>query len=265
MRDASLAARPAAASVVAACLAEQARLLPRKPLADLLGISPLADDAVPWFKGAIGEVMVGRELQRLDASAGWTVLHSVPVGSRDSDIDHIVIGPAGVFTVNTKHHAGQRVSMGRSEVFVSGKSHRYVKNSVFEAERASELLTEAVGFGVIAQPVLAFVDAKELAGPRTLSGVRIVDAARLVRWLRKQPAIWDADASSAVAAVAAVPGTWRAEALDVSSDEANTASFAELRRKVTLMERVQVCWKLGGAAAVVAGSWFVLQFLLHAG
>jgi hypothetical protein len=33
----------------------------------------------------------------------WTVLHSVPVGTGSTDIDHIAIGPAGVFTLNTKY------------------------------------------------------------------------------------------------------------------------------------------------------------------
>ncbi|MBG6212216.1 hypothetical protein RCH23_000129 [Cryobacterium sp. CAN_C3] len=37
----------------------------------------------------------------------WTVLHAVPVGSGSSDIDHVVIGPAGVFTINTKNHTGK--------------------------------------------------------------------------------------------------------------------------------------------------------------
>jgi len=260
----SLAGRPAGASVIAACLAEQAKLLPRKRLADVLGITPLADDAVPWFTGAVGELAVGRELAHLDASAGWTVLHAVPVGRRDSDIDHVVIGPAGVFTINTKHHAGKRVSMGRSQIFVNGKAHNYIRNSVFEAERASERLTSAAGFGVIAQPILAFVDAKELVGKREVGGVHIVDASRLVRWLRAQPAIWGTDACATVARAATLAGTWREGSSDFGADAANVAAFAELRRRVTLMGRVRGLWALGGSAAVVAGAYAALEIFLRA-
>ncbi|AYG03610.1 NERD domain-containing protein [Gryllotalpicola protaetiae] len=176
---ASLASRPPAASVITQCLAEQSKLTGRKRIADILGLSPLTDDALPWFTGALGELAVGRELARLDAAKGWVVLHSVPVGNRDSDIDHVVIGPAGVFTINTKHHSGQRISTGRSLIFVSGQAKPYIRNSVFEAERASKRLTEAVGFPVTAHPVLAFVDPKELAGKRDLDGVHLVDAAGL--------------------------------------------------------------------------------------
>ena len=39
----------------------------------------------------------------------WTVLHSVPVGRGKSDIDHIAIGPPGVFTINTKFSPGKDV------------------------------------------------------------------------------------------------------------------------------------------------------------
>jgi hypothetical protein len=28
----------------------------------------------------------------------------LPVGDRDSDIDHVVIGPVGVFTIDAKNH-----------------------------------------------------------------------------------------------------------------------------------------------------------------
>ncbi|WP_371261683.1 nuclease-related domain-containing protein [Arthrobacter sp. ov118] len=31
----------------------------------------------------------------------------MPVGAGASDVDHVLIGPAGVFTLNTKNHAGQ--------------------------------------------------------------------------------------------------------------------------------------------------------------
>ena len=59
---------------------------------------------------------------------GWHVLHSVPVGDRGADIDHVVIGPAGVFTLNTKNHTGQRVSVTASNVFVNGRNPHYVRS-----------------------------------------------------------------------------------------------------------------------------------------
>ena len=34
------------------------------------------------------------------------------VGERGSDIDHLAIGPGGVFTINAKHHAGAKIWVG---------------------------------------------------------------------------------------------------------------------------------------------------------
>ena len=68
----------------------------------------ISDDARSWYLGALGERRVGKLLEQLGPE--WTVLHSVPVGSSTSDIDHIVIGPGGVFTINAKNHSGATVS-----------------------------------------------------------------------------------------------------------------------------------------------------------
>ena len=84
------------------------------------------------------------------------MLHSIPVGKRGSDIDHVVIGPAGVFTINTKKHPGKKVWVSKNAVLVNGHRTDYLRNSRFEGERATKLLTAAVGFPVFVKPVLIF-------------------------------------------------------------------------------------------------------------
>jgi len=73
----------------------------------VFGADPLSAEARPWYRGALGELAVGRLLATLGPE--WTVLHAVPVGTGTSDIDHVLIGPAGVFTLNTKNHSDQSV------------------------------------------------------------------------------------------------------------------------------------------------------------
>ncbi len=48
--------------------------------------------------------MVGQILEGL-AAEGWCVIHDVSFGR--GNIDHIVIGPGGIFTVETKSHGGR--------------------------------------------------------------------------------------------------------------------------------------------------------------
>jgi len=81
------------------------------------------------------------------------VLHAVRVGDRGSDIDHAVIGPAGVFTVNAKHHPQATVWVAGDTCMVDGYRVPHVRNSRHEARRASKLLTEQAG----AVPVVGIV------------------------------------------------------------------------------------------------------------
>ena len=56
-----------------------------------------------WSRGAKGEEDIGRALEALGDR--WAVLHDVNTGR--GNIDHVVIGPGGLFTVETKSHRGR--------------------------------------------------------------------------------------------------------------------------------------------------------------
>jgi hypothetical protein len=56
-----------------------------------------------WRIGAAAERRTARVLRRFE-ERGWIVHHSVPVGR--SDRDHIVMGPNGIFLLDTKSRAG---------------------------------------------------------------------------------------------------------------------------------------------------------------
>lgn len=113
-------------------------------------------DERSWRVGADGEESVGARLEKLRTD-GWQLLHSVPVGKRDSDIDHVLIGPGGVFTINTKTHPRANIWVGRTTVMVNGHKQPYLRNSRFEADRAARLLSHAVGWTVEVTPALVFL------------------------------------------------------------------------------------------------------------
>jgi hypothetical protein len=113
-------------------------------------------DERAWRVGAGGEETVGAKLEKL-TKHGWHVLHAVPVGKRGSDIDHVVIGWGGVYTLNTKTHPGARVWVGEHAVRVNGQPTQYLRNSRHEAERAGRLLSQAVGFAVPVRSALVLL------------------------------------------------------------------------------------------------------------
>jgi Nuclease-related domain len=61
-------------------------------------------DYSSWAQGAEGEEVVGEILEGILAD-GWQVIHDVSFGR--GNIDHVVVGPGGLFTVETKSRRGR--------------------------------------------------------------------------------------------------------------------------------------------------------------
>ncbi len=127
-----------------------------------------------WRKGLVGEETVGADLERL-TGRGWRVLHSIPL-ARNVDIDHLLIGPGGVFTFNTKYHVGARIWVGDQVVKMGGQPYPYVRKARTEARRASAVLSRACGFAVEVEAVLAFVEPAKLtvaSSPADVHAIRV--------------------------------------------------------------------------------------------
>ena len=179
----------------------------RSVLARILSV-PTEERA--WRIGADGEELVGRVLAKLvKRHPEWRVLHSIPVGTRGSDIDHVVIGPAGVFTLNTKHHPRARIWVGESAFLVNGTRQPYLRNSRHEAERASRLLTTACGFPVEAIAVVVPVNAADVVVKSPPLSVHVVDRRRLSRWLLARGWTLNQAMVDAIYETARRPSTWR--------------------------------------------------------
>jgi hypothetical protein len=117
-----------------------------------------AEAARSWDVGAKGERQVGDVLDRMtriswwDRVRGrrprWRVLHSVQIadaaGRSLGDIDHVLIGPPGVITINSKYHRRGNVLVDDVTVIVNGRRTSYLTKSRREADRARSMLTAAL-------------------------------------------------------------------------------------------------------------------------
>jgi len=180
----------------------------RTRAAGLLGIRT---EAHSFATGARGERTVGRQLNRWAAGQGWHVLHAVPVGQRGADIDHVVIGPFGVVTVNTKT-SGTAVWVGEYGLTVGGKSVDYLRKSRHEASRAARLLSQATGLSVPVQPVIVFVGTHQVTirrgGP---ADVAVLASPQLLHhWLHRQQPTLSAAQVEAIYQAARNPASWQA-------------------------------------------------------
>lgn len=149
------------------------------------GSADHSTDPNSWFQGTLGEMIVAGELAQL--SAEWTVLHSVPVGDRGSDIDHVVIGPPGVFILNTKNHLGKKIWAAGHGLKVNDRGERYIPVAWDEAQRASALLSAATGVTVPVTSLLVFVGPGEWNVSNPLErGVYALTDVDLLGWLRSR-------------------------------------------------------------------------------
>lgn len=145
-------------------------------------------DERSWRIGAVGEEKVAAQLEKLlRKDPRWRILHAVRVGERGSDIDHVVIGPGGVFTINAKHHPGAKIWVGGDTFMVNGQRQPYIRNSRHEAKRAARLLSATCGFPVEVARIVVPVRADDVAVKQAPDGVFVVPRARVARWLRKRP------------------------------------------------------------------------------
>lgn len=156
--------------------------------------------------GLEGEKVVGAALERL-ASAGWHVLHGIKWPS-GSDIDHLAIGPPGVFTVNAKHHPGASVWVGDVMLRVSGGSTDYLRNSSSEAARTAKILRRWCGREVPVKPVIGVVGARAIKIEAQESQVLVIDGATIDQVLLSEPTALHAGQMASVYAVARHRQVW---------------------------------------------------------
>jgi hypothetical protein len=154
-----------------------------------------------WQRGAQGERKTARLLARLKPH-GWTVLHDLAVPGSRANIDHLAIGPPGVFVIDSKQYRG-RLRQAADSSWWHG---RYplapaLRAAQFEADRANAVL------GAPWVPVLPLVvvhGASVPWGELVADRVPVVAATRLVPALRALPPVMPPDQIADLAAQARV-------------------------------------------------------------
>jgi hypothetical protein len=143
-------------------------------------------DARAWRRGAVGERRTARLLAGLERH-GWAVLHDLAVAGSRANLDHLVIGPAGVFVIDSKQYCG-RLRLDPSGRLWHG---RYplaptLRAVSFEADQAALVLTDP---DVVVVPIVAVHGAKVPWGKVVMDGVPVVPARRLPSMLRQLPTV----------------------------------------------------------------------------
>jgi hypothetical protein len=139
-----------------------------------------------WRRGSAGERRTARLLSRLERH-GWAVLHDLAVPGSRANIDHLLIGPGGVFVIDSKLYSGKlHLATGGSLWHGRHPMAPVLRAVQFEADQAAQVLSAP---GVEVVPLVAIHGASVPWGKLVVDGVPVVSARRLAELLRRLPAV----------------------------------------------------------------------------
>jgi len=139
-------------------------------------------------QGNVGERRVAQLLDVLDG-AGWVVLHDrYKSATSPANLDHIAVGPPGVFVIDSKNWTGGRLRYDDRGMAL-GRYRR--DDELHSAKVDADIVRRIAGAAVHDIPVLgvlAFVEDVALPVPVHHQQVVLLQAEQLLSWLTAQPA-----------------------------------------------------------------------------
>jgi len=144
---------------------------------------------VAWRQGAEGEERLGHRLDQLTGE-GFVILHDRRVPGSPANIDHLVIGPTGVFVVDAKNFS-YRLSLGKGTLW-TGKYPVKLSSTRNQARRTETALASlCLNRTVEVLPFVCLVGSARLPCRTVdLDDVRVVsDWRTLVTEIRKRPTV----------------------------------------------------------------------------
>lgn len=216
----------------------------RSFLARIFGFSPLPSGARALYRGAVGEVAVSDALAQLGPD--WLVLDSVPVAKDGGDVDHVVIGPCGVFTIAIRNHAGSAIWVGGAVVLVDGERVPHIRETEFEAVRAAQLLSDAVSSRIEVTPCLVVVAPRSLTVARPPRRVAILTPRELRPWLKGLEQVYTRTQLDQLGAAARERDTWHDRPLPPDDAVDALAEFRRVQGEVIQARHLRLAWITGG-------------------
>jgi len=129
-----------------------------------------------------------RQLNSLERK-GYRAMHIVPIPDSEEQIDHLVIGPAGVFAIDSEDWDKRmpvRTSSHRNLWHGPRNMKDRLEHAHWEADRAAELLSAAAGSPVSVRAVLAVYGPKIMWDVAEIRDVDTFSGPRLRKYLRRR-------------------------------------------------------------------------------
>ncbi len=121
--------------------------------------------------------------------AGYHAMHCSPIPDSDEQIDHLVVGPAGVFAIDSEAWDKRLVVRTKNarQLWHGPYSKKdRLEHARWEAERAAELLSAATGSPVSVRPTMAVYGPRIPWDVATIRDVDVFSGPRLRKYLRRR-------------------------------------------------------------------------------
>lgn len=172
-------------------------------LADVVYRTKTLSSVPAWRKMGSSERRTERQLYRLEGR-GYRTLHARAIPDSTAQIDHLVIGPTGVFAVDSEkwdRHLPVRAYPNRLFVGPFSRDER-LQEARWEAERARELLSKELGHEVEVVPSLAIYGPTIPWKVLQVRGVDVFTGNRVRKWVRRRKRVLDPPEVERIASVA---------------------------------------------------------------
>ena len=129
-----------------------------------------------------------RQLHKM-RRAGYLTLDARPIPNSREVIDHLVIGPTGVYAIDSeKWHKNMPIRTRNGKQLWHGPDSKKqrLEHARWEAQQASELLSAAVGTEVVVRPAMAIYGPKVPWDIATIRDVDVFSGPALGKYLRQR-------------------------------------------------------------------------------
>ncbi len=157
-------------------------------IADTVYHAQLVSSVPAWRRPSVAERHTEGQLRKLERS-GYRSLHARAIPGTDAQIDHLVIGPTGVYAVDSEKWD--------KRLPVRTQSHRKLFHGPFskkdrldearmEATKAGELISQELGREITVVPSLAIYGPKIPWKVLKVREVDVFDGSRVRKWITRR-------------------------------------------------------------------------------
>jgi hypothetical protein len=153
--------------------------------------------AVPaWRRASVAERRTEAQLRKLERN-GYRTLHARAIPGTEAQIDHLVVGPTGVYAVDSEKWDKRlpvRVQMGKKLYHGPFDKKERLTEAKMEATKAGELISKEYGREISVVPSLAIYGPAVPWKVMSIRGVDVYDGGRARKWITKRErALTDAE------------------------------------------------------------------------